>query len=282
MPLRLLREGILTSDRVNELDAPAEVFYRRLMSVVDDHGLFDARLRILRTELYPLRIDHVKETSIAGWLKQCVTARLLRLYEVDGKPFLQMLDTNWQVRSKPKWPTPPVDNPVQNATASNCSQVSAPAHLDEGVFVSSLSNTEGENARTRAAPSRKRLQTTQMPEGFGAAPSERVASWAKEKGYERIDEHLTAFVGKCAAKDYRYADWDAAFMEAIREDWAKLRGPRAAPPPEKAVAQAAQKHSGDVLAQMEAARKASQTPEARAAAQKVRAMLADGVIKRAA
>ena len=23
---------------------------------------------------------------------------------------------------------------------------------------------------------------------------------------------------------YRYADWDLAFMEAVREDWAKLRG----------------------------------------------------------
>ena len=43
MPNRIIREGILSSDRVDQLDPPAEVFYRRLMSKVDDHGLFDGR-----------------------------------------------------------------------------------------------------------------------------------------------------------------------------------------------------------------------------------------------
>jgi hypothetical protein len=31
------------------------------------------------------------------------------------------------------------------------------------------------------------------------------------------------FAAKCAANGYTYADWDAAFKEAIRGDWAKLR-----------------------------------------------------------
>ena len=36
MPTRILRDGILTSERVNLLDWEAEVFYRRLLSVGDD------------------------------------------------------------------------------------------------------------------------------------------------------------------------------------------------------------------------------------------------------
>jgi hypothetical protein len=36
MPNRILRAGIITSDRVNALDFGAEVFYRRLMSAVDE------------------------------------------------------------------------------------------------------------------------------------------------------------------------------------------------------------------------------------------------------
>ena len=48
MPTRLLREGILDSERVNRLNAAEEVFYRRLMSKVDDHGFYDARSAILR------------------------------------------------------------------------------------------------------------------------------------------------------------------------------------------------------------------------------------------
>ncbi len=69
-----------------------------------------------------------------------------------------------------------------------------------------------------------------MPEGF--CVSERVEAWAKEKGFSNLSGHLDAFKRKVAANGYTYADWDAAFMEAVREDWAKLRGGRVAPPPD--------------------------------------------------
>ncbi len=104
MPTRLLREGILTSDRVDQLDPPAEVFYRRLMSKVDDHGLYDARPSILRSMLYPLRVDRVREADISRWMAACQKAGLIALYQHDGKPYLQMLDTRWQARSEPKYP----------------------------------------------------------------------------------------------------------------------------------------------------------------------------------
>lgn len=61
-----------------------------------------------------------------------------------------------------------------------------------------------------------------MPDDFDV--SERVRAWAAEKGYDRLPEHLEAFKRKAVAKGYTYASWDDAFMEAIREDWAKLRG----------------------------------------------------------
>lgn len=49
-------------------------------------------------------------------------------------------------------------------------------------------------------------------------------AWATSKGFGQIDEHLDAFKRKASANGYAYVDWDSAFMEAIREDWAKLRG----------------------------------------------------------
>ena len=60
MPNRILREGILDSDRVNKLSWGAEVFYRRLMSVVDDFGRFDARIDLLKSKLYPLNKMKIK------------------------------------------------------------------------------------------------------------------------------------------------------------------------------------------------------------------------------
>ncbi|MFC5524030.1 hypothetical protein [Polaromonas jejuensis] len=73
-----------------------------------------------------------------------------------------------------------------------------------------------------AVPSRKAKGVkTGMPAEFGV--SDRVKAWAKEKGFDRLDEHLDAFKRKVAAKGYTNVSWDDAFMEAVREDWAKLR-----------------------------------------------------------
>jgi uncharacterized protein YdaU (DUF1376 family) len=74
---------------------------------------------------------------------------------------------------------------------------------------------------TPPKPSKKRQAKTPLPQDFGV--SDRVRKWAEERGYDRLDEHLEAFRRKAAAKGYTYASWDDAFMEAIREDWAKLR-----------------------------------------------------------
>ena len=131
MPNRLIREGILSSDRVEQLDFAAEVFYRRLMSKVDDHGLFDARPSMLRTSLYPLRVDRVREADISRWIAMCEKAGLIALYEHGGKPYLQMLDTRWQVRSEAKFPLPSATGAKQLQTVDNsCLQAKTSAHLD--------------------------------------------------------------------------------------------------------------------------------------------------------
>ena len=128
MPNRIIREAILTSERIDKLDAVSEVFYRRLMSKVDDHGLYDARPAILRSSLYPLRVDRVREADISRSLAACQSAGLIALYQHDGKPYLQMLDTRWQARSEPKYPLPSEENRVPMKTAANnCAQVQTTA-----------------------------------------------------------------------------------------------------------------------------------------------------------
>ena len=50
-----------------------------------------------------------------------------------------------------------------------------------------------------------------------------MRAWALEKGFDRLADHLEGFIGRAVAKGYTYVDWDAAFMNAVREDWAGLR-----------------------------------------------------------
>lgn len=108
MPNRILREGILTSERVNSLDWEQEVFYRRLMSVVDDFGRYYANPALLRAALYPLKLDAVREANIERLTSACEKARLVVSYEVSGKRYLQLLDFKQQKRAESsKYPEPP-------------------------------------------------------------------------------------------------------------------------------------------------------------------------------
>lgn len=106
MPTRILREGILTSPRVNPLGAHEELFYRRLMSVVDDYGRYFAHPALLRAACYPFQLDRVKEDSISKHLAACVDARLIFPYTVNGTAYLQLLDFRQQERGKSKFPEP--------------------------------------------------------------------------------------------------------------------------------------------------------------------------------
>lgn len=205
MPSRIIREEILTSSRIEQLDPPAEVFYRRLLSKVDDHGLYDARPSILRASLFPLRIDRVREADCTRWMAACQKAGLIALYSHAGNPYLKVMNTRWVARSEPKYPQPPTD-------VNSCAQVKTDVPVVVGVVEDVV---VVDTPRKRGKPSK-----VPMPEDFGI--SGRVREWAAEKGHNRLDEHLDSFKRKCSANGYRYVDWDAAFMEAIRGDWAKL------------------------------------------------------------
>jgi Conserved phage C-terminus (Phg_2220_C). len=131
MPNRILREGILTSRRVDRLSDRGEVFYRRLMSKLDDYGRCEADVELIRSACYPLRVNKVKGTHIKEWLRECQAACLLVTYAANGKAYLQYLDWRQQERSGSKFPAPP------KQLISDATQGIANEHLVvfEGVFV---------------------------------------------------------------------------------------------------------------------------------------------------
>lgn len=60
-----------------------------------------------------------------------------------------------------------------------------------------------------------------LPSDF--AVSDAVREWACKNHYGDLEQHLESFKDKATARGYQYADWDAAFRNAIRDDWAGLR-----------------------------------------------------------
>lgn len=109
MPTRILRDGILESERVDALSVDAELFYRRLMSRADDYGRYTADPVLLRSNLYPRRVDRVTIQQIETWLAECCDGNepLVQVYEVFGKPYLQIVNFGQRVRSESKYPPAP-------------------------------------------------------------------------------------------------------------------------------------------------------------------------------
>lgn len=220
MPNRWLREGILDSERINALDWPEEVFYRRLMSKVDDYGLFDARPAILRTTLYPLRVDRVREADIARWIATCEKAGVIALYVYGGKPYGQMLDTKWQARSEPKHPLPPwgksahpgahAHGPPSDAnsppsTVNGCEQL----HASEPVVV-----VEVDIPPNPPKSGGRRAGAKRCPEDFEISPE--LREWASTNAPD-IDLNFETQAMKDFEFKRPYSDWSAVWRNWMRE-----------------------------------------------------------------
>lgn len=146
MPTRIIRDGILSSERVDLLNWQEEVFYRRLQSVADDHGRFYANPKLILAACYPLRIGKVSDSDIEKWLTACVTAALVRVYPAsDGKRYVEILDFGQRIQSKSKFPAysgDPRKSTVENGDPPESTEKNGLVVV-EGVCGGVLSNPKG-------------------------------------------------------------------------------------------------------------------------------------------
>lgn len=107
MPNRILKESICTSDTLDQLNSFQETVFYRLIVNCDDYGRMDARPKVLAARLYPLK--DIRAEQIENALRALSSAGLVILYEVDGKPFVQMKtwERHQQIRAKKsRYPSP--------------------------------------------------------------------------------------------------------------------------------------------------------------------------------
>lgn len=106
MPTRILRDGILESDRFDSISPLSELFYRRLMSVVDDYGRFTADIAVLVSRCFPRRPSWADEEMVSLALAECGHAGLLSLYSVSDKNYLEITNFGQRTRYESKYPSP--------------------------------------------------------------------------------------------------------------------------------------------------------------------------------
>jgi hypothetical protein len=121
-------------------------------------------------------------------------------------------------------------------THSGCIADAMPTNNQEPI----TNNQEPLKESTPAAPKKSRKSSTNpLPDDFEISTA--VREWATKTGVEHLERHFESFLVKVRAKGYVYANWDAAFQNAIADDWAKIGAQpqaRASPAPQ------ASRHSG--------------------------------------
>lgn len=194
MPKRMLRDWT-DSIPVNTLSVHAERFFVRLIMKADDYGRFHASPKLIRSFLFPLLVDTIRDTDCTRWLAECEKAGLLRCYQdAAGKPLLEIVNFGQRMReSRPKFPSPPDDcrNSPQLAATSGNSPPEAGKEMEAG-------------------SGKRELEARAAPPGFSKPSIAEVRDYCRERSNSVDPEAFVDFyeskgwkVGKESMKDWK-------------------------------------------------------------------------------
>ena len=110
MPNRILRD-YTDSLAVDQLDWLGECLFVRLIQKADDYGRFHGNPTLVRSLLFPLK-NGLRDSDISARLAACEKAGLIRVYESNGKPFIEIVNFGQRLKTstRSKYPEPPWSN----------------------------------------------------------------------------------------------------------------------------------------------------------------------------
>ena len=204
---RIIKESICVSEQIDELSWFEEVFFYRLLVNCDDYGVMDARPKILKARLFPLKdAEDVSSQRCEAALAALIEKGLVRLYEVDGRPYLQVIKwgDHQRVRdSKHKYPAPEEatcgDSRRVAAScgelpqdAENCGSRAQPRAGAESESESESISESVSNARTRARETDDRFNDfwAKYPKKVKKPDAQRA--WGKLKPTEELVKQILA------------------------------------------------------------------------------------------
>ncbi|HLP07923.1 MAG TPA: hypothetical protein VK178_07135 [Opitutaceae bacterium] len=88
---RMVRGGVVSSQRLAGLSWFQQIVFRDLLHVADDAGRFEANPTLLRAALFGANLHKVSERDVQGALVACHQAGLVKLYTVEGRGYGEVL-----------------------------------------------------------------------------------------------------------------------------------------------------------------------------------------------
>ena len=208
MPNRILKESICTSDSIDQLSAFEETVFYRLIVNCDDFGRFDGRPKIIASKLFPLK--DIRINQIESALRTLTSAELVILYEVDGKPFLQMKtwDRHQQIRAKKsKYPAPESGN-ITSDSGNNASDIICNQLISNDIKCPRNPIQSESNPNPNARKERARESELLFERFWGAYPRKEAKTVAK-KAFEKLapDESLLLTMLEAIEQWKKTAQW---------------------------------------------------------------------------
>jgi len=264
VPNRLLRDGLLDSDRVNALSAEGERLFTRLLLVADDFGRFDGRVTVIRARCFPVKRD-LTDGDVGRWLEEIARQKeLVVFYRVGGKPYVEVVNHRFRTRAmRSKYPAPSEgeltdigqsnDSQLTSAPLPSPSPSPSPADIcpsPDGQTTGKRQSSDGQNVDVprETSPEPLTLQAggngaekpapkvrTHRMDGWKAPTVEEVDAYAKAKGYTgAAGREAEKFVAHYDARSWKYPggapvkDWKKAlFTWHLKEpEFRRAAGPQ--------------------------------------------------------
>lgn len=224
---RNIKPGFFTNGELSEIDPLGRILFVGLWTIADKEGRLEDRPRTIKGKVLPF-----DDCDINALLNVLDKKGFIKRFEVKNEKYIQVI--NWKKHQNPHQKEAESTIPAPDFTEENTIQEQE--KNVESIKLSRLipdslnlipDSLKQSTEIEREFEGKQKISRTKkpvrypLPENFSI--SENVKKWAEEKNFTCLDEHLEAFKRKAIMNSYAYADWDLAFMEAIREDWAKLR-----------------------------------------------------------
>jgi hypothetical protein len=211
---RNIKPGFFSNDKLSEIQPLGRLLFAGLWTIADRAGRLEDRPKKIKAEVLPY--DNCNVDRLLNDLQE--RGFILR-YSTEGQAYIQIIkfDKHQNPHKKEAESTLPAPGEHCACTVQDPTQYGTD-RADSGFLIPDSLNLIPDK------PARKRA----LPVDFGI--SDRVRQWASEREFGSLEAHLEHFVGWAKAGGKTYVDWDQCFMNAIRDDWAKVRGNTVATP----------------------------------------------------
>jgi hypothetical protein len=190
--IRTIKPDFWTDEKLTECSLSARLLFIGTWNFSDDNGNLDRSSKQIKARVFPL--DNLDCEPL---ILELLEKELLVEYEYEDRLYLHIQGFNkHQLINRPSKPQCPL--------------------YDDSLRTHGVLITEGRKERKGVEG-----KETLIPDDFSV--SERVIEWANKNKYYNLEKHLDSFVLKAKSKGYKYVDWDSAFMNAIRGNWANIQ-----------------------------------------------------------